>query len=82
MPLTMSMTSEEIAKLLETYQAATDEVKRRLESMRAKDDNISIVDMFEMQMTMNKLSQLSEMSTSVISSVNSAIQSMARNVKS
>jgi hypothetical protein len=76
------MTSEEIAKLLETYQVATDEVKRKLESLKAKGNDISVSDMFEMQMTMNKLSQLSEMSTSVISSVNSAIQSMARNVKS
>jgi hypothetical protein len=76
------MTSEEIAKLLDTYRVATDDVKRRLETLQAKGDNISVTDMFEMQMMMNKLSQLSEMSTSVISSVNSAIQSMARNVKS
>ncbi|MBV9941051.1 MAG: DUF5407 family protein, partial [Solirubrobacterales bacterium] len=37
---------------------------------------------FEMQMLMNRLSQLSEMATSVASATNSAIASMARNVKS
>jgi hypothetical protein len=35
-----------------------------------------------MQMLMNHLSQLSEMATAVVSSANSAISSMARNVKS
>jgi Family of unknown function (DUF5407) len=44
-------------------------------------DSISIADMFEMQMMMNQLSQLSEMSTSIVSASNSAISSMARNVK-
>ena len=37
--------------------------------------------MFEMQMLMNHLSQLSEMATSVVSASNSAIADMARNVK-
>jgi len=37
--------------------------------------------MFDRQMGMNKLSQVSEMSTSIISAMNTAINSMARNVK-
>lgn len=46
-------------------------------------DAVSLVaDMFAMQMLMNHLSQLSEMSTSVVSAANSAISSMARNIKS
>jgi len=61
---------------------ATKQVKDKMAALKGKGDNISIVDMFEMQMLMNKLSQLSEMSTSVVSSANSAISSMARNVKS
>ena len=44
-------------------------------------DSIGIADMFEMQVMMNKLSQLSEMSTSTMSASNAAIQSLARNVK-
>ena len=72
--------------------ALLDEVRRTnaalAEQLRTKIDGlagreaISITDMFEMQMLMNKLSQLSEMSSSVISAANSAISSMARNVKS
>jgi len=60
---------------------ATKEVTKKLEKMK-QTDNISIPDMFEMQMLMNHLSQLSEMSSSVVSASNSAISSMARNVKS
>ena len=37
--------------------------------------------MFEMQMLMNHLSQLEESTTQVVSVVNDAISSMARNVK-
>jgi len=65
-----------------TLNDATKAVQTKLKALQAKGSNISIVDMFEMQMLMNKLSQLSEMSTSVVSASNSAIASMARNVKS
>lgn len=61
---------------------ATERVKAQLEKLRTDRDSISIADMFEMQMLMNKLSQLSEMSTGVVSAANTAISSMARNVKS
>jgi hypothetical protein len=60
---------------------ATLDVQKKLESIKAKGDNINIIDMFELQMKMNRLSQLSEMSTSIMSAANSAISSMARNVK-
>lgn len=61
---------------------ATTAVKQKLAALTAKKSSISVVDMFEMQMAMNHLSQLSEMSTSVMSAANSSIASMARNVKS
>lgn len=61
---------------------ATTAVKQKLAQLTAKKSAISVVDMFEMQMAMNHLSQLSEMSTSVMSAANSSIASMARNVKS
>lgn len=61
---------------------ATTQVKTQLAAMTAKKSAISVVDMFNMQMTMNHLSQLSEMSTSVMSAANTTIASMARNVKS
>ena len=43
---------------------------------------MSIADMFEMRLLMNRFSQLSEMGTSVTSAANSAIASMARGIKS
>jgi len=60
---------------------ATVSAKAKLSSIKSRNSAISIGDMFEMQMLMNHLSQLSEMSTSVVSASNSAIASMARNVK-
>lgn len=68
--------------LKEVVNNATQEVKNKLDKIKNNKSAISIGDMFEMQMLMNHLSQLSEMSTSVVSSMNSSISSMARNVKS
>lgn len=68
--------------LLSIVNDATISAKRKLEELKARRSSISIADMFDMQMLMNHLSQLSEMSTNVVSASNSAIQSMARNVKS
>lgn len=60
---------------------ATASAKAKLLQIKNNRSAISIGDMFEMQMLMNHLSQLSEMSTSVVSASNSAIQRMAQNVK-
>jgi hypothetical protein len=60
---------------------ATVSAKQKLELLKARRSSISIADMFDMQMLMNHLSQLSEMSTNVVSAANSAIMSMALNVK-
>lgn len=69
-------------ELLRSTAAANERVRMQLEKLKTQPDSISIADMFEMQMTtMNKLSQLSEMSTGVVSAANSAVASMARNVK-
>ena len=67
--------------LFDVINAATVSAKTKLSSIQARKSSISIGDMFEMQMLMNHLSQISEMSTSVVSASNSAISSMARNVK-
>ncbi|WP_068467261.1 DUF5407 domain-containing protein [Candidatus Protochlamydia phocaeensis] len=67
--------------LISIVNDATVSAKRKLEILKARRSSISIADMFDMQMLMNHLSQLSEMSTAVVSASNSAISSMARNVK-
>ncbi len=55
--------------------------KSKLAILKARRSAISIADMFDMQMLMNHLSQLSDMSSNVVSAANSSIQSMARNIK-
>jgi len=60
---------------------ATISAKTKLLEIQSQKSAISIGDMFEMQMLMNHLSQLSEMATAVVSASNTAISSMARNVK-
>lgn len=56
---------------------ATSVAKFKLGQIKDRGSAISIGDMFEMQMLMNHLSQLSEMSAGVVSASNTAINSMA-----
>lgn len=70
-----------VADLFSLVNTATVSAKAKLLQIQARGSAISIGDMFEMQMLMNQLSQLSEMATSVVSASNTAIASMARNVK-
>lgn len=70
-----------VLQLFKLVNFATASVKAKLLEIQAKRSSISIGDMFEMQMLMNHLSQLSEMSTAVVSGANAAMMSMARNVK-
>jgi len=70
-----------VGELFSLVNTATLSAKQKLLDIQERRSAISIGDMFEMQMMMNHLSQLSEMSTSVVSATHSAIASMARNVK-
>lgn len=70
-----------VHQLFDIVNAATISARSKLDIIKSKRSTISIGDMFEMQMLMNHLSQLSEMSTNVVAATNSAISSMARNVK-
>jgi hypothetical protein len=54
--------------------------KAKLSAIQARTSSISIGDMFEMQMLMNHLSQLSEMASSVVSASNSALTKMASSI--
>jgi len=70
-----------IQALFSLVNTATVSAKAKLLEIQSRNSAISIGDMFEMQMLMNHLSQLSEMSTAVVSAANTAVTSMARNVK-
>ncbi len=71
----------DVKSLFSIITTATVQAKSKLQQIHGRRSAISIADMFEMQMLMNHLSQVSEMSTNVVASSNSAIQSMSRNVK-
>lgn len=67
--------------LSELIDSTTKVVKEKLQLIKDNGSSISIADMFDLQIMMNRLSQFSEMSTSVLAAANNSIQSMARNVK-
>lgn len=71
----------DFSPLVELIADATTDAKNELDTIKGRTSAISIADMFQMQMMMNHLSQMSEMSTAVINAANSATVSMARNVK-
>ena len=75
------MSGFDVEDLFTTVHNATISAKYKINQIRERRSAISIGDMFEMQMLMNHLSQLSEMATSVVSASHNAISSMARNVK-
>lgn len=70
-----------VESLFQLINDATISAKTKLLEIKNRRSSISIGDMFEMQMLMNHLAQLSEMATGVVSASNSAIMSMARGVK-
>lgn len=67
--------------LVDTIETLSTVVKSKIAMIQAKKSAMSIGDMFDLQMAMNRLSQFSEMSTSVIAAMNTSINSMARNIK-
>ncbi len=71
----------EVNQLFKVVHNATISAKVKIGLISARRSAISIGDMFEMQMLMNHLSQLSEMASNVVAAANSAIMTMARNVK-
>lgn len=70
-----------IQTLFKIVSDATVSAKTKLLEIKNRKSAISIGDMFEMQMLMNHLSQLSEMSTNVVAASQAAIMGMARNIK-
>jgi len=70
-----------VQSLFNIVNAATVSAKTKLLEIKNRRSSISIGDMFEMQMLMNHLSQLSEMSTAVVAASNNSIRSMTQNIK-
>lgn len=70
-----------VGALFAVINNAVASAKIKLSGIAANRSSVSIGDMFEMQMLMNHLSQLSEMTTNVVSASNQAINSAARSIK-
>jgi len=70
----------DIQNLVQIVNDATTQAKPKVSAVATAGANISIGDMFQMQMLRNHLSQMSEMSTSVINASNSSVNSMSRNI--
>jgi len=66
--------------LRDAITTATSDVESKIAEMKSA-QSPDIGTMFDMQRLMTKLSQVSEMSSSVVSSQNSSMMSMARNTK-
>lgn len=66
--------------LVKIVTDATIDVRTKIQNIQSRASAISIGDMFDVQMLMNHLNQLSEMATSVVSAANTAIQSMASKI--
>lgn len=79
----MASTSFNFSEMFKIVNDATQRVKERIDALSSVGgESIDPGEMFKLQMMMNQLSQLSEMTTSVMSAANTSISSMARNVKS
>lgn len=79
--MTSTKNAVDFRVLVDEIERLTAMAKSKIATIRSKGSAMSIGDMFDLQMAMNKLQQFSEMSTSVISAMNTSINSMARNVK-
>jgi hypothetical protein len=66
--------------LVSAIEDLTMVAKSKIAMIRSKRSSMSIADMFDLQMAMNRLSQLSDMSTSVIQAMNNSVSTMAKNV--
>lgn len=71
----------DFSPLVQIVADATTDAKNQLNEIKNRKSAVSIADMFTMQMKMNHLSQMSEMTTAIINAANSATVSMARNIK-
>jgi len=68
-------------KLIDLVNQVSADAKAKLNSISELKSSVSIGDMFAMQMAMNHLSQMGELSSAVVSALNTAIGQFNRGVK-
>ena len=74
-------TSFDLGRLRQVIAAATTNATVKLTAIRESTQAVSIGDAFQMQMLMNHLSTISEMSTAVVSAASASLPLMGRDVK-
>lgn len=73
----------DFTNIIKTLENATQEVNKAIQKLQdPASSGVSITAMMQLQMLMNHLSQLSEMSTSVMQALQTSQMSVARGVKS
>jgi hypothetical protein len=70
----------EFSPLVDMIEFLSVQAKSQIAKIRSKKSSMSVADMFDLQMSMNKLSQFTEMSTSVVSAINTSISTINRNL--
>lgn len=71
----------QFSAMVNIVNQATISAQSKITEIQNLQSQVSIGDMFDMQMIMNKLSQLSEMVTNVMAAAYQSTMDMARNVK-
>jgi len=56
-------------------------VRVKLDGIRQQGSSISIADMFDLQIRMNRLSQFTEMSSALVSAANTCLNDLSRAIK-
>ncbi|MGM0439572.1 MAG: DUF5407 family protein [Chlamydiota bacterium] len=67
--------------MIDIVGSATTQAKDKLDEIKDAGSSVSIAAMFDMQLFMNRLSQFSEMSTSVMAGAHQAVVDITRNIK-
>lgn len=76
-----SESSFSLDALINLINQVSNDAKTKLNSISQSSSSVSIGDMFAMQMLMNHLSQMGEMSSAVVSALNTAISNFNRGVR-
>ena len=68
-------------EMADIVEAAHRAAKEQLNFIKSRKENVSVGDMFDMQMMMNRFNQLCELATSVAGAMHQATYAIARNVR-
>lgn len=77
----MSHEAVDMTEMVDVIDTHSGKVTEALRAIKNRGMDVSIGDMFEMQLLMQKLSQLSEMSSAVQAGMHGAALSISRNLK-